>query len=113
MNKIKFVFFILILVFSYSICLSDTLSPELQKIIENGALKAKELGLNPLPYINNGGMIAIPAGFTFRIENGNVVIRDKVDLLINATGQTLNTQGTPLPHGKFGYFKDGKMNIVN
>jgi len=70
------------------------------------------LNLNPLPFINRDGNIAVPAGFKFRLEEGRVSIRDKIDLLINATGKTLKTEGTPLPHGKCGYFKNGKMNIV-
>ena len=112
MKNTKCMICIFVVFISFSICMAADLTSEEQAIVDSGTIKAKELNFNPLPFIDRNGKYAVPAGFSFYLDKGQIVIRDK-DLLINATGNTLKTEGGPLPHGRFGYLKDGKMNILD
>ena len=113
MKKANIMICILVVFLSFSTCLAAELTSEELSIVNAGAIKAKELNLNPLPLIDRNGHYAVPSGFSFYLEKGQIVIRDKVDLIINATGKIVRTAGGPLPHGKFGYLKNGELKILD
>mgnify|MGYP007037524543 CR=1 FL=1 len=80
-----------------------------EKIIDAGKIKAKELGVNPIPVCTDAeDHLVIVGGAFFTMQNNKFVLSNS-DMLINSGTKVIKPQGITLSKGEYAIVKNNKL----
>ncbi len=80
-----------------------------EKIIDAGKIKAKELGVNPIPFCTDAEDHLIIVGGAFFTLQDNKFVLANGDMLINAGNKVIKPQGITLSKGEYAIVKNNKL----